>query len=384
MTAVKSNNTDMIKKSLETQKTEIVISAHTFFKIVLLIVGTVIALAAIRQMTQALIILFTAFFLALALNAPVSFFAKHLPGKMRGSRAWATTTAFLIFVLFLGGFIASLVPPLIQQAQNLANSAPALIEDVRNQNGAVGETIRRYNLEDQVTSFSNQLSDRLKSGAGQAFSTLQSFGSSAFTVLTVLVLTFMMLVEGPRRLRFAHELVPNKHKKVARNIAADMYRVVRGYVNGQVTLAALAAVVITPVFFIMGVDYPIGLTVIVFIAGLIPMVGHTIGAVIVSIVALFTSPTAGLVVFAYYLLYQQLENIFIQPKIQANSTDMSPLLVFGSVIVGVSFSGLLGGLVAIPVAGCIRVAFLEYLRTRRPINAPAVNAEIESATGRTK
>lgn len=373
----------MANKTADT-KTEITISALTLIKIVVMIVGTVIALAALRQMGHALIILFTAFFLALALNAPVSFFARHLPGKIRGSRAWGTSIAFLLVIALLGAFLASIVPPLVQQAQNLANAAPGLIDDVRNQNGAVGDTIRKYNLEEQVSEFSDEVSDRVKNGAGQAFSTVQQFGSSAFTVLTVLVLTFMMLVEGPTRLRFVKELIPAKHQGLAKNIAHDMYRVVKGYVNGQVILAALAAVLITPVFFIMGVDYPIGLTFIVFIAGLIPMVGHTIGAIIVSIVALFTSPTAALVVLAYYLLYQQLENIFIQPKIQANSTDMSPLLVFGSVIVGVSFSGLLGGLVAIPVAGCIRVAFLEYLRYRDPKNAPTVKAEIQSATGRTK
>src|SRR5690606_34847208 len=107
--------------------------------------------------------------------------------------------------------------------------------------------------------------------------------------------------------------------------------------------------------------YPFALVVVVFICGLIPMVGHTIGAVLVSLVALFTSPVAALVVFVYYILYQQIENYAIQPKVQANSTDMSPLLVFSSVVIGVSFSGILGGLVAIPVAGCLRILVLDYL-----------------------
>lgn len=370
----------MAKNTTQAVKTEITITTSSFLRIVLLVIGTVTALAALRQMTHALVILFTAFFLALALNAPVAFFARHLPGKIRGSRAWGTSIAFLLVIGLLGAFIASLVPPLVQQAQSLADAAPSLIDDVRNQNGAVGEIIRKYNLQDQVTSFSEQLSTRLRSGAGQAFSTFQSFGSSVFTVLTVLVLTFMMLVEGPQWVRFFHELVPQRRKKMAKDLMNDMYRVVKGFVNGQVTLAALAAVVITPVFFVMDVSYPIGLTFIVFVAGLIPMVGHTIGAVVVSLVALFTSPTAALVVLTYYLVYQQFENILIQPKIQANSTDMSPLLVFGSVIVGVSFSGLLGGLVAIPVAGCIRVAFLEYLKGRQFDNAPIVDKEINSVT----
>lgn len=365
-------------------KTELVITAPTFFKTLLLIVGTILLLAILHQTAHALVIIFTAFFLALALNAPVSLLARHIPGKARGNRAWATSLAFLTVVLILGGFLASIVPPLVRQTESLVNAAPHLVSDIKNQHGAVGDIIRKYHLQGQINDLSKQLQNRAKSGAGAAFTTVKSVGSSAFTGLTVLALTFMMLVEGPRRLEFFHELVPGKHKKTARRLADDMYQVVKGYVNGQVTLAAIAAVLITPALFILGVNYPLGLMVIVFVCGLIPMVGHTIGAIIVTIVALFTSPTAALIILAYYILYQQIENYLIQPRIQANSTDMSPLLVFGSVVVGVSFSGLLGGLVAIPVAGCLRIALLEYLRSKKLIGAPVVEAEIHDAIDKKK
>ncbi|HEY1063841.1 MAG TPA: AI-2E family transporter [Candidatus Saccharimonadales bacterium] len=374
----------MPSQSKDHQKTELVITTQTFVKTVLLIVGTVLILNLLRASAHALLILFSAFFLALALNAPVSFLARHFPGRVRGSRAWATSIAFLIVVALLGAFIASLVPPIVKQTQNLVNAAPGLIEDVREQEGTVGELIRRYNLENEVENFSSQLSDRLKNGAGTAFNTVQDIGSSAITLLTVLVLTFMMLVEGPRRLKMVHELVPSRHKTVARRAAKDMYRVIKGYVNGQVLLASMAAILITPVFFILDISYPIGLMVIVFICGLIPMVGHTIGAVIVTLVALFTSPVAALIVLLYYILYQQIENYLIQPRVQANTTDMSPLLVFGSVVVGVSIGGIFGGLVAIPVAGCIRVLILEYLRSKNLVDAPTVKDEINSAIGTTK
>jgi predicted PurR-regulated permease PerM len=367
-----------------TSKTELVITPRTFFTTILLIVGTVLFLASLRIMSHALIILFTAFFLALALNAPVSWLARHMPGRIRGSRAWGTSIAFLIVIALLGGFIASLVPPLIKQTESLVNAAPSLIEDVREQRGAVGDIVRKYNLQDQVDEFSSQLTKWTKNNASQAFGTIQRVGGGIFTLLTVLVLTFMMLVEGPKHLRFAYELVPKKRQAVAERMSNSMYKVVKGYVNGQVTLAALAAIFITPVLVILGVDYPIGLMVVIFVCGLIPMVGHTIGAAIATIVALFTSPSAAIIVLVYYILYQQIENIFVQPKIQANSTDMSPLLVFGSVVIGVSFSGLLGGLVAIPIAGCIRVAFLEYLRSKEPTDAPVVDRAIAKATGTTK
>jgi predicted PurR-regulated permease PerM len=374
----------MANQTDQHQKTELVITTQTFVKTVLLIVGTILLLGILRLSAHALLIIFSAFFLALALNAPVSFIARHIPGKARGNRAWATSIGFLIVVMLIGGFVASFVPPLVRQTQNLIDAAPGLVEDVRNQEGSVGEIIRRYKLEDQINSLSSQLSSRLKNGAGTAFNTVQGVGSSVFTLLTVLALTFMMLVEGPRRLKFFEELVPSKHKAVVHRSALDMYKVIKGYVNGQVLLAAIAALLITPMLFMLGISYPVGLMVVVFICGLIPMVGHTIGAVLVTLVALFTSPMAALIILLYYILYQQIENYLVQPRIQANSTDMSPLLVFASVVIGVSFGGIFGGLVAIPVAGCMRVALLEYLRSKNLVDSPTVKAEINSAIGTTK
>lgn len=367
----------MATNKTEPAQLELTISVRTYIKIALLVVATLTLIFAAIKASQALLIIFTAFFLALALNAPVSWIGRHIPGKRRGSRSLATTLSFLIVVLILGGFLASIVPPLVRQTQDFIQAAPGLVSDFKSQDSSTGQLIRRYNLQDQVNQLSGDLSERLRGLGSSAFTTVQSVSSSAITLLTILVLTFMMLVEGPRWVRFAKQIMPRRHHEVTERVGSDMYRVVKGYVNGQVLLAALAALAITPVLFIMDVSYPVALMFIVFICGLIPMVGNTIGAVIVSVVALFTSTTAALVVLAYYLLYQQIENIFIQPRIQANSTNMSPLLVFASVIIGISVGGLFGGLVAIPVAGCLRVLALEYLRANNFIKKQTVEAALE-------
>lgn len=166
-------------------------------------------------------------------------------------------------------------------------------------------------------------------------------------------------------MRLFRRLVPKHDREHVDGLLADMYKVIRGFVNGQVLLAATAALLILVPLFLLEISYPIALMVIVFICGLIPMVGHYIGASIVTAVALFTSPIDAVVILGYYILYQQIENYIIQPAIQSNSTNMSPLLVFTSVIIGVSFGGLLGGLVAIPLAGCLRVLALDYLKSRK-------------------
>jgi predicted PurR-regulated permease PerM len=337
-----------------------------------------VGIAAVHKAGHALLLIFTAVFLALALNAPVHWISQRIPGKRKGSRTIATAVSGLLVVLLLGGFLASVIPPLVKQTNNLISSAPHLIDQVKDKDSQVGKLVRKYKLESQVDNFSKDLGSRLKGATGTAVSALGKIGSSVFSVLTVLVLTIMMLTEGPRWIRFFRDLIPDHEQDRVDRLTRDMYKVIKGYVNGQVVLAALASVLIVPMLFILGIDYPIALMGIVFICGLIPMVGHTLGAIIVTIVALFTSPVAALIILGYYFLYQQIENYTIQPHIQANSTNMSPLLVFASVIIGVSFSGLLGGLVAIPIAGCIRIVLLDYLKRKKIISNKAYQEAIDA------
>ncbi|MGF7229052.1 MAG: AI-2E family transporter [Candidatus Saccharibacteria bacterium] len=350
------------------KKVGVTVSNRTVIRVLLLTVVSFIGLLAVKRAEHALVLLFTAFFLSLALNAPVHWLAERIPGKRRGSRVLGTALSFLFIIAVLSAFLASIVPPLVRQTNIFISAAPHLVEEVRNQDGAVGQFVRKYHLQKQVDNVSTQLSNRLKNDSGLAFSTAGRVGSSIFSVLTILVLTFMMLIEGPRWLKLSERFVPSEHHDRVERLAADMYRVVKGYVNGQVILALIASMMLLPALLVLGISYPAALIVIVFICGLIPMVGHTIGAIIVTSVALFHSlPTAGFIL-AYYILYQQIENYIIQPRIQANSTNMSPLLVFASVIVGVNFGGLFGGLVAIPVAGCFRIFMIDYMRTKHLID----------------
>ncbi len=360
----------------KTNTTEITVSNTTVIRVLALTIASFMFLAAMNRASHALLLIITAFFLSLALNVPVHWLSQRLPGKRRGSRTLATALSFFIIVALLAGFLASIVPPLVRQTTNFIDAAPRLVDDIRGENSGLGDFVRKYHLQSQTDKLSEELGNRLKDLSGNAVSSVQRIGSSIFSTLTVLVLTFMMLIEGPHWLKLARRLFHQDQLPHVDKIASDMYRVITGYVNGQVTLAALAAVLILVPLFLFHVGYPIALMVIVFICGLIPLVGHTIGAVIVSTVALFHSPYSAIGILIYYIAYQQIENYVLQPKIQANSTDMSPLLVFASVIIGVNFGGLFGGLLAIPVAGCIRILVLDYLETRNILSP----GEVDKAT----
>jgi predicted PurR-regulated permease PerM len=362
-------------KVSETSEVEFTVSNRTILRVVMAAVIAIVLFAAIRRSAHTLTLIGVALFLSLALNAPVQWLSLRLPGKRRGSRGLATGLSILIVLLLLGGFLAVVLPPLVSQTNKFIQDAPGIVSQVHDKNSSFGKFIREHHLEGQANKLSRQLSSRVENISGSAVSTLSHIGSSLFALLTVIVLTVMMLAEGPRWRRILEKLIPNKHSARSQKLAHDMHRVIQGYVNGQVLLAAIASVLIVPMLFILGIGNPLALMVIIFICGLIPMVGHTIGAVIVTTVALFDSASSAIIILAYYILYQQIENYVVQPRIQANATNMSALLVFISVILGVNFGGLLGGLVAIPVAGCIRVAVLDYLESRNIISAKTVEKE---------
>jgi predicted PurR-regulated permease PerM len=344
------------------QQVEVTISNNTIVRVLVIIVGFVLAVRIFEHASSALVLVFMSFFLALALNAPVHWIGQHWPGKRRGSRVVATSISYLVVVAALITFLTILVPPAAKQVTSFVQSAPTVVRSLQDQESALGTFIRENNLEGFIDDISKEISTVAKSSGSAAVSTVTAVGSSIVSLFVMLTMTFMMLVEGPRWLRLVKRLLPLEHRAHATKLATDMYGVVRGFVNGQVTLALIAAFMILPVMLIMNVPYAGALAVIVFICGLIPMIGHFIGASIVTVIALFTSPLAALVVLSYYILYQQIENYVVQPRIQANTTNLSPLLVFVALTIGVSINGVVGGIVAIPVMGCTRILVIDYLQ----------------------
>ena len=352
---------------------EVSISVHTMVRAIALLALTVGLVFAVRLCAHALTLIGIAFFLALALNSPVQWLARHLPGKKKNNRTMATLISTAVIVVLLVGFVWTIVPPVTAQTVDFVRGLPQLVKDAETGQGAIGTFVARHNLQSHIQNLANKMSQQAGGISDTAFSALSRVGGGIVSLLTVIVMMVMMLLEGPVWRRIILDIIPEAHRPRVTRQAHDMNRVIQGYVNGQVTLAAIASILILPMLLILHVSYPLALVVVVFICGLIPMVGHTIGATICTLVALFTSPSAALILLAYYIFYQQVENYAVQPRVQANSTNMSPLLVFMSVLIGASFGGLLGGLVAIPVAGCLRIALLDYLESRRVLSHKVVH-----------
>lgn len=340
------------------------IETKNVIKIFTLAVAFTVGVFALLKMYDALIMVLIAFFIALALNPAVSFLAKRVPGKRRGPAIALVIVAVLALVGFL---LASIIPPVASETSNFVKTLPDTLNDSFYRSEKVQDFIGRYQLQDNIDTTVQGLKDRASRYGEQALNGAATVGSSFIASLTVFVMAVLMLTGGPKLLKQLSDRIYRNEALRARheNIAAKMYQAVTGYVVGQVSVALVASLFSLGALFLLRVPYPLPLAGIVFVFGLIPLVGNTLAAILVVLATLvFKDLTAALVLLAFFVLYQQIENATLQPIVQGKTTNLPPLVVFVSVILGVALIGPIGGLFAIPVAGCAKVLLVDYLNHR--------------------
>lgn len=352
-------------------------SNKTILRVVIVVLVSVLTLLFINRIAHPLTLIFISAFLAIALNPAVSYIAKRLKSK---SRVRATGVAYLIVVALLVGFIWLVVPPMVKQSVNFIQDLPANAEELKYKDTALVRFINRYNLESELTSTANSIKDNFDDVGKSAFVTAGRVGSVLVSILTVFVLTFMMLVEGPYWINRAWKLQDPKKTEKRKRAVARMYKVITGYVNGQLLIALIAGffsfVAMVIASKVLGVSINAAVYAsIVTVMGLIPMIGNTIAAVVVVVLCAFTSLPLALIMLVFFILYQQIENVTLQPYIQSKSNELTPLLVFIAAIVGVGFGGFLGALVAIPLVGCLKVFITEFYGDKLGLKEPAEHVE---------
>lgn len=355
-------------------KVRIEIDTKTFVRFWLVVMGFGLAGLAIYSAKDALILLGISLFLALALNRPVAAIAKKLPGK---SRLGGTALAYTTLVLLLGCVAWFVVPPIVQQSAKFVESVPTLIDQTGSQWHGFNELIDKNGLRPQVDATLNNLRQQASSWATSAGTSLiSSVGSlAAFlgSLFLVLVLSFLMLLEGPMWMKRLWGLY-NDQEKMERHkkLVGRMYNVVTGYVSGQLTVSGIDAILSGFVVFVLSLAFPAidsnlaMLTVMVtFVLTLIPMFGATLAGLLIALLLFFNNVTAGVIYAIYFIVYQQIENNFIAPSIQSKKLELSALMVLSSVTIGLYVGGLLGSLIAIPTAGVVRVLLENYLEQAR-------------------
>jgi predicted PurR-regulated permease PerM len=303
-----------------------------------------------------------ALFLALALNPAVEYFERH--GLRRG---WAS---FIVFFLALAAFAALgalVIPPLIDQIETFITDVPDLIDDLIAGRGSLGFLQEDYQLVDRVReAIESQGAGGVLGITTAGIAVARGIVSFIVGVVAISFLTFFMLLEGPQLVTRFRDFLPEHLRPRWQRVSGDIYRTVGGYVTGNLVISLIAGLTSAIVLFSLGSDYAVALAVVVAILDLVPLAGATLAAVIVSTVSfLELGWVKGLIVVAFFVVYQQLENHILQPVIYGRTVQLSPLTVLVAVLIGAELVGILGALAAIPTAGIIQAVAREIFIWRR-------------------
>src|SRR4029079_18631264 len=305
-------------------------------------------------------------FLALALNPAVDWFMRH--GLKRRSAAAAVTYMLAIGAIIGLGFL--FIPTLVHQVNDLIQALPGYVDDLTKGRGRLGFLQTKYHIVDKIREgVASGGATKVCGMTGTAISITKSIVSLVLAIITITFLTFFMLLEGPAWMDRIYGLMPQRSEERGRRVGHDIYRTVGGYVTGNLLISLIAGTLTTATLLALGVPFAVALGVIVAILDLIPLAGATIAAILIGAVAFLHSLTAESVVVAFFIVYQQIENHFLQPVIYGRTVQLSPLAVLISVLIGAELAGILGALGGISIARDMHTIVRDVLAHRRPATA---------------
>jgi predicted PurR-regulated permease PerM len=330
--------------------------------VLLVVVAFAAALEVIWISRQVVTWVLVALFLALALNPAVEWLMAH--GVAR--RGLAVAITMLGAALLVVGIGAIFVPTVVHQVNEFVDAIPGYVDDVTKGRGRLGFLETKYHVVEKVKDAVHSGGARKLLGfSGTAISLTKSVITIIVASLTIVVMTIFMLLEGPEWVERFYSLLPAEQQKRWRAVGYDVYRTVGGYVTGNLVISLIAGVTTTVLLLALGVPFAVALGLVVAILDLVPLAGATIAAVIVCTVAFLHSLPAGIICVVFFVVYQQIENHFLQPVIYGRTVQLSPLAVLIAVLIGAQLAGVLGALGAIPIAGSIQVFVRDWL-ARRP------------------
>lgn len=334
---------------------------------VLRVLATAVALAAVLYLVYLLRRpigwLFIAAFVAVAITAPVEILARKMP---RGLAIANVYLGLLAFPIVIG---ALLVPPIVEQATDLASDIPEYVRDGRDileRSDWYQDIEERYGVGERL----EELAADAPAHLGDAAGTLSSIGlgvvDSLFAIFTILILSAFMVANGPRWTQSALELVPDDHRERSERTLRRIAAAVAGYVRAQLTIALVAAVLGYVVMTVLGVPFREPLAVVVGFASLIPVIGAPLWGVVVGLVTLTTNfPTTTILWVIWAVAYPQFENYVLQPQLQKRAVEVEPFVIIVAVLFGATLLGIVGALLAIPAAAAIQIALREWWEWRQ-------------------
>ena len=348
------------------------LSLRVILRVVLTIVLVAVAIYLIFLLRKPLTWIFIAGFLAIAVSGPVNLLQRRM------KRGFAIALVYLGLILIPVLFAAILIPPIVEQVNLLIDDVPVYVQDLQ-RFVEENDTLRKLEADYNITAELEKQAATLPARAGSAAGILSDIGlglvNSVFAGVTILILSLFMIGSGRNWLNFLADRQGRERADWLRRLFDRIGNAVGNYVAGALGQALVAGILSYIVLLILGVPYAGSLAVVIFLLDLVPLVGATLGAIIVGLITLFNDfPTDTIIWVIWSIVYQQLENTVIQPRIQARAVQVAPFVVLVAVLFGSTLFGILGALLAIPIAAAIQISIIEYNSFRRPPNIAAVQA----------
>lgn len=337
------------------------IPARTIAKVLLVAVGIALLLYVLFLARHIVLLMLVSGFLAVALSPPVN-------ALNRGPvpRWIAILAVYLGIVGSIFGLGLLVVPPVVNGVNDLVDNLPTYVEDLRN-----SHTVRRYDEKYHIVNALQKESKKLPKRIGDAAGTLRDVTVGVFTkavqLLTVLVLTFILLLDGRRFVEFFFRQFSPGAEARARKVTHDIQNAISGYVTGNLLISLIAGLVTFVTLKLLKVPFAVPLAVLMAFFDLIPLVGATLGGVLIAIIcAIVDFPTALIVWGIVFIVYQQIENHLIQPVVYGRTVQLHPFFVIVSILIGSSILGVLGALLAIPAGAMVQVVVRDWWTHRGP------------------
>jgi predicted PurR-regulated permease PerM len=306
-----------------------------------------VAARAVAAVSNVILLVLASLVLAVGLQPAISWMERR--GTRRG---WAVAFIFLAAIVTVGGFLALVIPIVIKQLAGLVDAAPGYLTRAQRGNGILAQLDDQFDLMSKLRDLSSQLPTT-------AFAVAKSFTALIFNTVTVFILTAYFSTALPQIRRAVARLMKRDHRENFQRILEESTTRIGGYVMGNLVVSLIAGAVTVTGLLLLGVPYAVVLGVWVGIADLIPAVGAYLGAVPALVVAAFVGLPQFIGTLVLFVVYQQLENYLIAPRIMKHAVDLSPAAVIVALLVGGSLAGFVGALLSLPVAAVIKVVARE-------------------------
>lgn len=363
----------MLMKDDNTKRVVVSVTNRTIIRMIAWVVIAVVSYKLFFKVGHILTLIFAAFFLALALNPVVSWVTRRLKIESRGR---ATAAAYGMVISVLVALFALVTPPLVSQTRDFINEVPKLVENFQKQDSSLSRTAKKYNLDEKISTSAKDFAKNYGNFGSTVLDTGKRVASILAESVAVIVMAFMMLVEGPYWMSMIWGFVPKKDREHVKDLANEMYKGVSGFVNGQVIISLVAGLftflALTIASHVIGVSVnAAALAGIVAVFGLIPLFGNPISSTLVLLFCLLSSVHLAVIMLVYFVMYYFIENHTFQPYIQSRLNKLTALSVFVSALLGIGLAGFMGAIVAIPAASATKVLVEDYFKRTSGMKLPS-------------